>query len=71
MIRRENGELTIDIGMLFQMLWHHLPIIAAATIGCAIIGFVISTFFISPTYSASADMLCLSYIRDNTLKCLF
>ncbi len=57
MIRSENGELSIDIGMLFQMLWHHLPIIVAATIGCAVIGFCIAAFVISPTYSASADML--------------
>ncbi len=57
MIGREDGDYYIDIGMLMQMLWHHLPILLAATIGCAVIGFCIAQFLIAPTYNASADML--------------
>ncbi len=57
MIRSDDGTLYIDLGMLMQMLWHHLPIIAAATIVCAVIGYCAAAFFIAPTYSASADML--------------
>ncbi len=57
MIRSDDGTLYIDIGMLFQMLWHHMAIIVVSTLGCAAVGFIIAAFFIAPTYSASADML--------------
>ena len=55
--KTENNAETIDLLKLLRVIWQHLAIVLAITIACGILGFGTAAFLISPTYSASADMI--------------
>jgi len=62
----ENQEETIDLLELFSVLWQHAVLIVAATLVTGILGFVVSAFFITPQYEASALMIVNTRVDANT-----
>lgn len=55
---RENEEyMTIDLKKIFYQIMQNIVTIGLATMACAIAGYLVSAFLITPTYSASAQML--------------
>lgn len=62
----ENQEETIDLLELFSVLWQHAVLIVAATLVTGILGFVVSAFFITPKYEASALMIVNTRVDANT-----
>lgn len=64
MERREDTESTIDLLKLARLLWHNAVVIIAVTLASAALGLCAATFLISPTYSASADMLVNNTQQD-------
>jgi len=60
----ENNEkegIEIDLKRLLFVLWHRIWIIGLVGALCAVIAFCYAWFFITPTYSASAQM----YVNNN------
>ena len=53
----ENDEIVIDIQQIIYILWKNFVWILLVAVLCADVGFAVATFVISPTYSASADMI--------------
>lgn len=53
----QEEYVTIDLKKIFFLLWHNTVIILISAVFCAICGFLIARFLITPLYSASADML--------------
>ena len=53
----EKDEIVIDIQQIFYILWQNFVWILLVAVLCADVGFAVATFVISPTYSASADMI--------------
>lgn len=51
-----SGDNTIDLHKILLSFTHNIVLLLAVTIASAMIGFVISSYFISPTYSASTTM---------------
>ena len=54
---REQEYLTIDLRKLFYQIMQNILTIIAATLVCALAGFILSSYIIRPTYSANAQML--------------
>lgn len=52
----EKGMMTVDLIELLRGLWARKVIIIVITIACALIGMVYASFFITPTYQATAKM---------------
>lgn len=50
-------EFEIDLSQVFYILTKNIAIIMLISVLCADIGYAISTYYITPTYTASADML--------------
>ena len=53
----EQEYETIDLREIFFMLKNNLLAIVASTIVCAIVGFLVTNFLITPQYQASATMI--------------
>lgn len=53
----KNDDNIIDIGKAFAFVWQEKIPVIIVTIIFTMFGFVLSSFIIKPTYSASADML--------------
>ncbi len=56
-MRENNDYMRIDIKKILYQIGQNAGVIILVTIVCAMIGFLISSFLIKPTYSASAQML--------------
>lgn len=54
---REQEYLTIDLRKLVYQIMQNILTIIAVTLVCALAGFILSSYIIRPTYSASAQML--------------
>lgn len=52
-----NDEMVIDLLQIAYILWKKVVWILLVAVICADIGFAVAAFVISPTYSASADMI--------------
>lgn len=52
-----NDEMVIDLLQIAYILWKNIVWILLAAVLCADLGFAVAAFGISPTYSASADMI--------------
>ncbi len=61
----KNDELEIDLMEIIQVLWRKAWIICAAAFGCALLAFVYSKFFITPTYASSTRIVVLNNNSDN------
>ena len=57
MVSKEKDEIVIDLQKILSLLWRHAAIIVAITLACGVLGYCVSAFVMSPTYSASADMI--------------
>lgn len=53
----KNDDNIIDIGKAFSFVWQKKIMVIIVTAIFTLFGFVLSSFIIKPTYSASADML--------------
>ena len=53
----EQEYETIDLREIFFMLKNNLLAIVASTIVCAVVGFLVTNFLITPQYQASATMI--------------
>lgn len=62
-----NDELEIDLMEIIRVLWHWAWVIAAATIGCGLIAFVYSKFFITPTYESTSRIVVLNQTNTDNL----
>ncbi len=63
--RNENEEITIDLGRIFKELWKRVWIIILAAAVAGAVGFVYSSFFITPLYSSSI-LLYVNNRADST-----
>ena len=53
----QNDEIVIDLWQIGYILWKKAVWIVLVAVLCADLGFAVAAFAISPTYSASADMI--------------
>lgn len=53
----KNEDNIIDIGKAFLFVWHKKIPVIIVTVAFTLFGFLLSSFIIKPTYSASANML--------------
>lgn len=60
-MERNNREIEIDLKRLFLVLWSRVWIILLVTVLLAAVAFSYAWFFITPTYSASAQL----YVNNN------
>ena len=61
----ETKEVEIDLMQLVRVLWKKIPYILIVTVIFGAIGLSISTFFMTPVYSATAKMLVNTRIDQN------
>lgn len=62
-----NDELEIDLIEIFRVLWRWAWVIAVAALGCAMIAFVYSKFFITPTYESTTRIVVLNQFGSDNL----
>lgn len=60
-MEKNNREIEIDLKRLFLVLWSRVWIILVVTVLFAAVAFSYAWFFITPTYSASAQL----YVNNN------
>lgn len=63
----KNEELEIDLMEIIQVLWRWAWVIAVAAVGCALIAFVYSKFFITPTYQSTTRIVVLNQNSSDNL----
>ncbi len=62
-----NDELEIDLMEIIHVLWHWAWVIAVAAVGCALIAFMYSKFFITPTYESTTRIVVLNQNNSDNL----
>lgn len=62
-----NDELEIDLIEIVRVLWRWAWVIAIAAFGCAMITFVYSKFFITPTYESTTRIVVLNQSGSDNL----
>ena len=62
-----NEELEIDLMEIISVLWHWAWVICVAAIGCGLITFVYSKFFITPTYESTTRIVVLNQSNSDNL----
>lgn len=62
-----NDELEIDLMEIISVLMRWAWVIAAAAFGCALIAFVYSKFFITPTYESTTRIVVLNQSNSDNL----
>lgn len=65
--RVENDEIEIDLMEIIAMLWHYAWMIVASAVAVGILGFIISTFFITETYESNTKIVILNKQNENTI----
>lgn len=63
----KNDELEIDLMEIIHVLWHWAWLIAASAIGVALIAFIYSKFFITPTYKSTTRIVVLNQSSSDSL----
>ena len=63
----KNDELEIDLMEIISVLWRWAWVIAAAALGCALVAFVYSKFFITPTYESTTRIVVLTQSSSDNL----
>ena len=53
-IKKNGGEVEIDLLRILGIIWHNIIIIAVVTLTVALIAMVFAKFIVSPTYKSSA-----------------
>ena len=48
--KENTDEIEIDLGEIFGLLLHRLWLILLCGIACGIIGFIVSSFIVTPKY---------------------
>ncbi len=66
-MNNEQDEIQIDLVALLLHLRKKLWIIVAATLVCAVVGFAVSQFLMTPQYTASTRMYVLNRSSDSTV----
>ncbi len=62
-----RDEMEIDLVELFYYLKKKVWILVGAVVACAVIGFVVSKFFMAPVYTASTRLYVLNRSNENTM----
>lgn len=62
-----NDELEIDLMEIIQVLWRWAWVIAVSAIGVALVAFVYSKFFITPTYESKTRIVVLNQSNSDNL----
>lgn len=63
-VQRSEGEIEIDLLALFRALMHNLVFILLAGVVCGVLGFFVTSTFITPKYQASAQF----YVNNSTFN---
>ena len=58
--KENTDEIEIDLGEIFGLLLHRLWLILLCGIACGIIGFIVSSFVITPKYDSFSVFLLIS-----------
>ena len=66
-MEQQNEELEIDLMALFYHLKKKLWIIVASFLVCAVVGFTVSQFFMTPEYTASTRMYVLNRSNEENV----
>lgn len=66
-MEQKNEELEIDLMALFYHLKKKLWIIVASFLVCAVVGFTVSQFFMTPEYTASTRMYVLNRSNEENV----
>lgn len=62
-----RDEIEIDLVGLFYYLKKKVWVVAIALVICALLGFVISNFFVAPVYTAATRMYVLNRSNENNM----
>jgi len=62
-----NDELEIDLMEIIQVLWRWAWVIAVSAIGVALVAFLYSKFFITPTYKSTTRIVVLNQSNSDNL----
>ena len=62
----DNEEVTIDLGSLFFRIWKSKGTILLVTFVCALLGYVVSAFLITPQYAATAQLFVNNKSSDSS-----
>lgn len=62
-----NDELEIDLMEIIRVLWHWAWLIAASAVGVALIAFIYSKLFITPTYKSTTRIVVLNQSESDSL----
>lgn len=62
-----NDELEIDLMEIIQVLWRWAWVIAASAVGVALIAFIYSKVFITPTYQSKTRIVVLNQSNSDSL----
>ena len=65
--KENTDEIEIDLGEIFGLLLHRLWLILLCGIACGIIGFIVSSFIITPTYDSTTKIYILNRQNNNNL----
>lgn len=63
----ERAEMEIDVGELFRHLQKRLFSLIAAAVVCGILGWAISSFLLTPQYTASTRVYVLNRSNENSI----
>ena len=65
--KENTDEIEIDLGEIFGLLLHRLWLILLCGIACGIIGFIVSSFIITPKYDSTTKIYILNRQNNNNL----
>ena len=65
--KENTDEIEIDLGEIFGLLLHRLWLILLCGIACGIIGFIVSSFIVTPKYDSTTKIYILNRQNNNNL----
>lgn len=65
--KENTDEIEIDLGEIFGLLLHRLWLILLCGIACGIIGFIVSSFIITPKYDSTTKIYILNRQNNDNL----
>lgn len=64
---QESDMIKIDLMEIIAMLWHYAWMIVISAVVAGVLGFIVSTFFITKTYESNTKIVILNKQNENAI----